>query len=162
MCRGCWCFPGDAEPALPLPCSSTGRSSIPRIASPGLSLGELSQQVPALTLTFPRGIKGKERGKVLTWKKEDPGGRESHSKAFCPRSQETLCLQHNCQVTIIPLQIWVFSCDSPRAWEEEQLRLSKLLLFTSPVCWFLLLPTGGSLCLLVAGAARLLLSQEWF
>lgn len=58
MGGGCRCIPKDAEPALPLPRSSTGRSSIPRIAaSPaGLRLGELSQQVPALTVAFPRGI----------------------------------------------------------------------------------------------------------
>lgn len=88
-------LPRDAEPALPLPCSSTGRSSIPRIASPGLSLGELSQQVPALTLAFPRGIKGKERGK-------SPNGGKSGSwrqEASVQGVGRTLCFQHNCQVT---------------------------------------------------------------
>lgn len=71
---GCQGFHEDVEPALPLPlpCSSTGRSSIPRIAaSPaGLRLGELSQRVPALTVAFPRD---KEGGKILTWKEMLPG-----------------------------------------------------------------------------------------
>lgn len=61
---GCQGFHEDAEPALPLPllCSSTGRSSVPRIAaSPaGLRLGELSQQVPALTVAFPRDKEGEK------------------------------------------------------------------------------------------------------
>ena len=72
MGGGCWGFPEDAEPALPLPRSSTGRSSVPRIAaSPaGLRLGELSQQVLALTVAFPRD---KEGGKILMWKEAVPG-----------------------------------------------------------------------------------------
>lgn len=63
---GCQGFHEDAEPALPLPlpllCSSTGRSSVPRIAaSPaGLRLGEPSQQVPALTVAFPRDKEGEK------------------------------------------------------------------------------------------------------
>lgn len=69
---GCQGFHEDAEPALPLLCSSTGRSSVPRIAaSPArLRLGELSQRVLALTVAFPRD---KERGKILTWKEMVPG-----------------------------------------------------------------------------------------